>query len=156
MFTLPLLAYTSCGWVSLRVCRQRGRRWSFRRLAFCSSSPAGGGDDGAVPSSSLSGCRHSVVVVILILGTLFSSWRALAGAGYLLRGGMWSVVDIVGRCTHLHLVPFLFPPSRSRWLLQPLSLWPYVSEGKGRWWCGRKWLIFEALLVEFNRVNFVT
>jgi len=51
---------------------------------------------GLFPSSSPSGCRRRAVVVILVIGTLFSSWRALAGAGYLSRG-MWSVVGVVGR-----------------------------------------------------------
>jgi len=42
-------------------------------------------------SSSPLGRRRQVVIVILVIGTLFSSWRALAGAGYLLRGwgGQW-------------------------------------------------------------------
>jgi len=49
---------------------------------------------GLFPSLSLSGYCCHVVIVILVLGTLFSSWRALAGAGYLLKGVRWSVVGI--------------------------------------------------------------
>jgi len=62
---------------------------------------SGGGDDGAVPVivavGLSSGCRCRVAVVILVIGTLFSSWRALAGAGYLLRGGEMGSVAGVGR-----------------------------------------------------------
>jgi len=59
-----------------------------------------------------------VVVVVVILGTLFSSWQALAGAGYLLRGGCGQSLVLLAGVLTLHLVPFLFPPSRSHWLLQ--------------------------------------
>ena len=81
VLTLPLPAYACCGCASSSMCRQRGRRWLPRRLALCFSL-------GLFPLSSPSRCRpHRVVVIILVLGTLLSSWRALAGAGYLLRGG---------------------------------------------------------------------
>jgi hypothetical protein len=83
VLTPPLLAYGCCGWVCLRVCRQRQQWWSSRRLALCFLL-------GLFLSSPSGRCRR-VVVVILVIGTLFSSWRALAGAGYLLRGwgGQW-------------------------------------------------------------------
>jgi hypothetical protein len=81
---------------------------------------------GLFPSSSPSGRRRRVVVVILVIGTLFSSWRALAGAGYLLRG--W----VVSGCgwqvgTHL-LVPFPFP----------LLLWLLVVVGCCSHYRGRR------------------
>ena len=62
VLTPPLLAYSCCGWVCSRVCRQRRRRRSSRHLALCFSWPVGG-DDGAVPvivavGSSPSGSRR--------------------------------------------------------------------------------------------------
>ena len=97
VFTPPLLAQ-GC-WVCLRLCRQRQQRWLSRRITLCFLVASGAGDDGVVPAfvgSLLPSGRHCQVVVIVnvVLGTLLSSWRALAGAGYLLRGGVWSVVDV--------------------------------------------------------------
>jgi hypothetical protein len=152
VLTPPLLTYGCCAWVCSRTCRQRRRRWSSRRLALCFSWPVVA-TMGLLPSSSPSGRRRQVAVVILVVGTLFSSWRALAGAGYLLRGVRWSVVG-TGRwvltCTGYLFFSFLLIAvgccSRCR------SRHPFPGEGEVVvWW----WKVVEfRLFVEFKPREF--
>jgi len=121
---------------------------------------SGGGDDGAVPVivavGLSSGCRCRVAVVILVIGTLFSSWRALAGAGYLLRGWGWSVV-VVGRwvltCWYLFL--FLSFCGCWWWLVVVANVAAIVVlRGEGGvvvWW---KEMVEFRMLVEFEPREF--
>jgi hypothetical protein len=68
---------------------------SLRRALLLAAS--GGGDDGAV----------HIIVIVVVLSTLFSSWRAFTGAGYLSKGwgGQW--LGLAGVYSPV-LAPFLF------------------------------------------------
>jgi len=87
----PLLAYGCCGWVFFRGCAGSEGGGGHLAASRSASRSQRGGPVVVAIGSSPSGRRRRVVVVIPVIGTLFSSWRALAGAGYLLRGwgGQW-------------------------------------------------------------------
>jgi hypothetical protein len=76
------------------------------------------------------------VVVVVVLGTLFSSWRAFAGAGYLSKGARWSVTGN-GRCV---LTCFLTLFLLLSWLLVLVGCCSrrcVLFQGKGEvvvWW----------------------
>jgi hypothetical protein len=152
VLTPPLLAYGCCAWVCSRTCRQRRRQWSSRRLTLCFLWPVVA-TMGLLLSSLLLGRCRWVAIVILVIGTLFSSWQVLTGAGYLLRGVRWSVVG-TGRwvltCTWYPFFSFLLIAVGC--CSRCCSRHPFPGEGEVVvWW----WKVVEfRLFVEFKPREF--